>query len=610
MATCDVWKQTHKKFHNVLSSATQDGALECMYNKSDSLWSSELLSNSIFLTIDGNVIDSYDTGDDDSYAQLVEYWNDDEHSFQLKIGDQLFCNIFHDLLNQGQVNLSDGEPDVDQVSDDDTVCGMLDDSEDADQFSFENTHFNCIPVLMMEWHEHQYVYDEDGIISDILDAPACVQSDDTLHNDDLSTIDHDAHSVVDDETETIKALLCEECEIDDAHNVSEQLQYQQKQVEVIYNNNSAMVENDPCTISVNNSNHGVHSASIVQTEISFDVDGVHSAPIEIVQQECDLINKLSSGGDEYNASPEKLELEILDGLFIPSIFNSSTTTNDPFCDTDVKQDDIKEKSPVFIIDNAPICNVDINHDDNNNNNNNIQSSDYIVIDETFYELPHDFCPLREFLDDLIKLDQQFGNQIGISLLSIKQLDLVFIGTNSNDLIFKKCIISNEFDNGGMSPEFYPLKLFLCIVEDLDIEYGDGIGIHYSYYKTLKFLFLDDVDKLIRKSHLSSLNSSAQQQQDDYQKKRCPNYKNYNKKRRKKKKRYKWIVKNKLQHPASKTFGEYDNIRNNIGNISTSDSSTDTQSIMSNGSSSGDSGYRSAPKIITARAPPCDPDEKY
>ena len=75
------------------------------------------------------------------------------------------------------------------IPDDDTIFGYSSSSDDEiDEMEyFNNTHFNCIPVLAMEWNEQQYQYDENGIISSEWKVPltiqCCMTRDD---NDELS----------------------------------------------------------------------------------------------------------------------------------------------------------------------------------------------------------------------------------------------------------------------------------------------------------------------------------------------------------------------------------------------------------------------------------------
>ena len=385
-------------------------------------------------------------------------------------------------------------------------------------------------------------------------------------------------------------------------------QYQQD--EVTQNNNQVMVEDDPCTINVlkdsfKNKNYGAHSVPFIQSQLDSEANGTNGLSNKVFSNKlpCDV---------EDDTSVDKLELEILDGVFIPSTFN---TVKDPvcnFCQTALFDAAIEQ-----------------------NNNNNMESPDYIVVAETICKLPPDFYPLKDVLIDIVDLDQQFGDQIGILVSSLDQLELIFVGKDKCEFVYRKFTMNEDFENGSVSPEFYPLKLLLGIFEDLEIEYGDRIGIHQSFYDNLKFIFLHDIDKLLVHGDIytRSLNFNDNVQQWNQKEKCFPNYKNYKKKRGKKKKRYKWIVKGKLQHPVSKIFGKNDNIGNSISNISiTSSSHTDSESIMNNSSdysngdtidsrvlsdeiniSNSESEYGSplgSIKIVTARAPPCDPDGKY
>ena len=194
---------------------------------------------------------------------------------------------------------------------------------------------------------------------------------------------------------------------------------------------------------------------------------------------------------------------------------------------------------------------------------------------------------------------------------------------------------------------FPLKLLLHKVEELLINYGClknmAIGIEISSLNDLKILFCDDIDQTwINNDNLSLLyfenkikyihnQSSCKTANNNINNNSNSNNRsslNFRKKRGRKKKRYKWIVKNKLQRPVSKTFGG--SIRNSIHYISVIISSNDTHSIMSNVSdycntdhinsqvssdqtNVSDSGPKPALnciKVITASAPPCDPDGKY
>ena len=168
MATCDVWKQTHKNSQNVFSSTATASMLKPqeMSNMDEDVPSpAKLVSSSIFLNEDGNVMDSFDNNNDDIHQQFIMVWNMKTNSFDCKLSDYLYMNIFNDLLNQGQVTLSDAESDSD-----DTVFGMLssDDDNDEDYNYFKNTYYNFDPILdqqyqqsMLEFQhqqqQHQYV---------------------------------------------------------------------------------------------------------------------------------------------------------------------------------------------------------------------------------------------------------------------------------------------------------------------------------------------------------------------------------------------------------------------------------------------------------------------
>ena len=76
---------------------------------------------------------------------------------QLKLGDHLFYSIFNDLLNQGQVNLSDCESDFD----DDSVFGTVssDDGDDNCNY-FGDTYYNFIPVLEEQYQQSKLEFEQ------------------------------------------------------------------------------------------------------------------------------------------------------------------------------------------------------------------------------------------------------------------------------------------------------------------------------------------------------------------------------------------------------------------------------------------------------------------
>ena len=393
MAACDVWKQTHKKLKNMFSSATtncssntsveelsgasQDNALDSDYNQFQSMLSSELVSNSLFITIDGNVIDSYNNSNDEHYEQFVEYWDSNTNSVQLKLGDTLFFSLFGDLLHQGQVNLSDCEPESDQDSDDYTVCGTVssDDGENNDYNHFKHTHYNCIPLWEQQQQQYHDQHDKWNNYNEMNDP--CTVAD---YANDASFVEQD---------QMVSKLI-------------EQKPYQQADVEY----NPIKIVADPCTIfmpkyQLENKHYGAHSVSYQQPTAS--IKDVHRASIGLAQDKNTLLNKL--------------ELEVIDAIFIPSTIN--------------QKDEIT--------------------------------------------LPKGFYPLKTFLDCMTEFEQRFGDKIGVSIPSLNLLQLVFVSNDNCDCIFRPFVLHDDYD---LEVETCSLQSLVYIFEDLDIEYGDMIGVSH------------------------------------------------------------------------------------------------------------------------------------
>ena len=723
MAACDVWKQTHKNFKNELLSTTfthqsqdsqpavqelsnvsQDDTFRCGCSQSNSALKNDLVSHSIFITAEGNVIDSYDTGDDDLCSQFVKYWNKDERSFQSKIGEKLYRNIFNDLLFQGQVDLLDGEPDSESDYDD-TVFGMLssETDEDEDENYFDNTHFNCIPVLMMEWHQHQYVHNEDGIIGD---AQSGMHSDITLHNGELDTM-----------------CTNDPCTINyGAH--SEQQQYQIDKLDTV--NDSLHVSNNSGIGLINSGANSVSVQQQQQVQLNLEIangiifpSGFYSlqyflADINGMNQNnqisISLLNKLelvfvnstnsyvyrpfiihddSDPGGEFISLNvllyilEDLDIEYGDTIGVSYdvkfLFQSDTSLAEclnPFNVDNNSNNITNNQSPSHctkqrgtIKNKYETCGINSSTDTFSNSHNcddktyenedNVELSwkNYLLQTAQWIADSQDakYCSMGDFYNDISSCCLQFGNQIGIATTSLEKLHLVFFDVDDKKKLTSATLKVNENFFCGGPPMFYPLKLLLHKVEEILINYGYlknmAIGIEILSLNDLKILFCNDIAQIRINDNFCSLHFENNYQhihhQDRYRtannnntdnnsnsnnpKTQNRSSLNFRKKRGRKKKRYKWIVKNKLQHPVSKTFGEYGSIRNSIDNISIR--STDIQSIMSHNSDycnadninsrvlsgqidisrGGNSEYGSALnsiKIITAPAPPRDPDGEY
>ena len=584
MAACDVWKQTHKNFKDVSFSTTVQCMLEaqesstCKQDQSKAP-EGELVSSSIFLTECGNSIDSYHTGNDGNGAQIVQCWNTETNSLDFKLNDYVFCNIFNDLLNQGQVNLADLESD----SDHGTVFDSCDCDEDDDTNCnyFENTHFNCLPVLMMEWHEHQYVYDEDGIISD---EHSCVQSDIALHNDELNTmctnvpctINYGSRSVLDDED----AIFVPSTVID-SPEVS----------------NSSGVLND---ISIGSVNFGGHN-------------------VLVQQQQCDT-HRIMDGSNSCNDA----------SLPVSNSINNINSKN-----LDKKNNDWCSMRFSFKKNTGESGGSDNTYENANKNNenniNNICNEKEIQLQLHFPDnCLFTFCHLDGGIilySEIIKLIKNLLPTQNLDEYHIILCDDLMSFVNSNDKIdyaalSRQTRMENKWNNDTRIIFFsqvikilipnIPVSAVLCN----DITNWNGYhvlndpqkgNICEVNNKTNKMDF--DTNNNLSSLNFNNTNNIIQ--------------KNY-KKKRGKKKRYKWVAKNRLQNPKLKTFAGNSNdssIFDKSGNDTGINGTDYNRYIHSNDSDgSGSNASRIIEDVlnstklnnnifygVTARAPPYDPD---
>ena len=401
-----------------------------------------------------------------------------------------------------------------------------------------------------------------------------------------------------------------------------------------------------------NCNHDAHSAADGETEIikSFSLG-----------DECEFDGMNSVQQQQYQI--DKLETEIVDGIVVsstvidsPVVSNSSGVLNGIGSvkiggghNVSVQQQQQQQVQLKSEIDNAII-------------------------------LPAGFCSLQHLLDDLSGL--LINDQISISFLN--ELEFVFVNSN-NSYVYCPFVLHD------VNAETCSLQSLVHIFEDLDIEYGDMIGVSHfdnifnpSKINNIANMINENIESLSSKDKLgntqsdpsmelshkiqnhdgaifngeqtwfeypnkiscnnqslkkpqflfvdnsSSLNSHDNKNSKNNSKNTRNSNKRYHNRRGRKRKRYKWVVKNCLQHPQLKMFngninlGCYGNGTCSGCDESNIYSNDIIASSCSNHGSMSKSDYHRAHGLddiyhnesnslydtlsnITARAPPCDPD---
>ena len=325
-------------------------------------------------------------------------------------------------------------------------------SDDSDEEYFANTHFNCIPVLAMECYQSQYYCSNDS----------------TTIGDDLNV--HLAVQSIGDSLNTHASMQC---------GMAPKHEHKL--------NKSSSSNEDVCNNINSSNNNDWSSMGFTFTKNNGECGGSDKVNSYFI------VNKNNRyGSDTSSVSCGSIDNHFSDITSVSCCTNMNSSIDSISCDTSTNNNIIEPLS-------APQHTAQLPH------NNKINHRKHITARRRKRKrhqhiAKNNFFPMKHAINDLVYYSHKYGNNVGVTKTSLDGIKFLIVNHKNRIVKLHRKIKVQKVLNNQQTSNFYPLTLLIDSLIEMDIKYGNRIGINKQSYGKLRMLFIgysrDEISEVI------------------------------------------------------------------------------------------------------------------